>query len=475
MRTYAPSSAGKKSGCGSEKERAKSHRDHPLRELQHTIGNQASTRALMGRFKSHSLLNGALAVHQPNDHHESPSGFRAPLDGMQLMRPAPPVVQSSLRPDPRAELLTQAGSEPASPLDESVRRSMEAKVGADLGAVRVHAGPASAAAAESIGARAYTIGSDIHLGVGALQSGSGERNRVLTHEAIHTVQQGGRPVSLSGTLPMSQPGDPSEVEARRIADSAGSSHATASAALGMRDSLRVVHAAPSIQRDIKGNKEWKGVGKFTVDFTKNDGTVAGDKAFEDGTVKFMPDATAPESDSIKFIQIVRDFDVSTGKEFDWTTVPGEGNRMKMETTGNAKKNIAPGFFIDQNAASLTPRTKKADPAVLPFYDVSGPPIAGNKIGKRRGATREEAVLADTPGSAGLRKFNFVSVVKASDTGIVYGTVLWGFETFHDKAGVTKIKNEYKSFRIVQGETFDAALRLFNEFYKNPGTPGAPAK
>ena len=86
------------------------------------------------------------------------------------MRPAPPPAQSS---SPPAELLAQAGSEPGKPLDEKVRQPMEEKLGADLGGVRVHTGPASAAAAESIGARAYTIGSDIHLGAGALQSGSG--------------------------------------------------------------------------------------------------------------------------------------------------------------------------------------------------------------------------------------------------------------------------------------------------------------
>src|SRR5260370_11519040 len=106
---------------------------------------------------------------------EKPPSSGQALWNTLAMRPAPPVTQSSLPPDPRAELLTQAGSEPGSPLDENVRRPMEAKLGADLGTVRVHTGSASAAAAESSGARAYTIGSDIHLGPGALQSGSGER------------------------------------------------------------------------------------------------------------------------------------------------------------------------------------------------------------------------------------------------------------------------------------------------------------
>ena len=44
-----------------------------------------------------------------------------------------------------------------------------------------------------------------------------------------------------------------------------------------------------------------------------------------------------------------------------------------------------------------------------------------------------------------------------------------------KKGKAKIKGEYNSFRTFEGETFVEALKQFNEFYKNPGTPGAPRK
>src|SRR5262249_40041961 len=145
------------------------------------------------------------------------------------------------------------------------------------------------------------------------------------------------------------------------------------------------------------------------------------------------------------------------------------------TTRDTARNVAPGFYVDQQAASLARRTKKADPVVLPFYDATGPPIAGNKIGKRRGKTIDPAVLVDTPGTAATVKFNFVTSAKAADTGTWYGTVLWGFETFHDKAGVTKIKNEYHTFRLLRGETTDAALTAFDEFYRNPGATTAPKK
>src|SRR6185436_644353 len=49
------------------------------------------------------------------------------------------------------------------PLPPSLRRQLEPLVGADLTQVRVHAG---AEAAKNLGARAFTVGSDIWLGGG---------------------------------------------------------------------------------------------------------------------------------------------------------------------------------------------------------------------------------------------------------------------------------------------------------------------
>ncbi len=366
-------------------------------------------------------------------------------------------------------LFTRAALDPGRPLDAPLRRTLETGLGADLSRVRIHDTLASADAAESVGARAYTVGSDIHLGRAAATLDAAARDRLLVHEAVHAVQQGGRPVPLDGVMPVSQPTDASEGQARAFADLLTRTD-TLSPALALRDRMRVSAYTPHIHRDIVGDKTFA-TGKFEINFKKTDAAVAGAFATESGTVKFTPAATAAESDSIKFIQIVRDFDTATGKQFDWTGT-AEANVMKMQTTGNASKNIAPGFFVDQQAASLNQRTKKADADVLPFYDVTGPPIAGNITGKRRGATITAAVLKDTPGTRQPLKHSFVTVAKASDTGFVYGTVLWGFETFLDKGKAT-IKNEYKSFRTFEGETFVEAVRLFNEFYKNKGTPGAP--
>ena len=71
-------------------------------------------------------------------------------------------------------------------LPEALRRRIEPYVGADLSPVRVRQDASSAAAAGLLGARAFTIGSTIHLGPGSSLHDVG----LLAHEATHVVQQG---------------------------------------------------------------------------------------------------------------------------------------------------------------------------------------------------------------------------------------------------------------------------------------------
>jgi Domain of unknown function (DUF4157) len=76
------------------------------------------------------------------------------------------------------------------PLAPHVRRTYEAAFGADLGAVRVHSGPASARLNAALGARAFTVDSDIYFGE-RLPSPSDPGDRhLLAHELAHTLQAG---------------------------------------------------------------------------------------------------------------------------------------------------------------------------------------------------------------------------------------------------------------------------------------------
>lgn len=78
-----------------------------------------------------------------------------------------------------------AGFSGGSPVAPGVRDRIEPTLGADLSGMRVHSGPTAARAATSVGARAFTIGSDVVLG-------PGERTddvALMAHEATHVVQQ----------------------------------------------------------------------------------------------------------------------------------------------------------------------------------------------------------------------------------------------------------------------------------------------
>ena len=83
----------------------------------------------------------------------------------------------------------QAGSAPG--LDGGARSFMEARFARDFGGVRVHSGPRAAAAADALGARAFTLGQDIFFNVGQYQPHSSGGRQLLAHELTHTVQQSG--------------------------------------------------------------------------------------------------------------------------------------------------------------------------------------------------------------------------------------------------------------------------------------------
>jgi hypothetical protein len=115
------------------------------------------------------------------------------------------------------------------PLGGDVRGRMEPRLGADLSGVRVHTGGESAEAATSLGARAFTVGKDVHFGAGEFAPGSKEGDRLLAHELTHVVQgersgiqrkadehEGGG--AEQGGHEVSHPDEPAEKEADAMAD-----------------------------------------------------------------------------------------------------------------------------------------------------------------------------------------------------------------------------------------------------------------
>ncbi|MDO8152623.1 DUF4157 domain-containing protein [Isoptericola sp. b408] len=88
----------------------------------------------------------------------------------------------------RGELGEPAGGRP---LPLATRTVMERSLGHDFAAVRVHVDDTDHRA-RGLGARAVTLGQDIHFAPGAYAPGTAAGRRRIAHELAHVVQQGGR-------------------------------------------------------------------------------------------------------------------------------------------------------------------------------------------------------------------------------------------------------------------------------------------
>ncbi len=372
-----------------------------------------------------------------------------------------------------ANLLERAASESAESMPNALQHRMQARFGHDFGHVRIHAGPASAAAAEALGARAYTLGRDVHLGREVPALPPDERQQLLAHEAIHTAQQGAGEVHPSDALSVSHPDDAAEREAHTLAEHLGHrpspSLALRDRVLGPSSPARIQRSvAPHIQRDLKGKHTVKD-GHFDVNLKTE--SHPGAKNGMSGTIEFTASDKAPDSKNIRLLQVVRDQNLETGKEYQWTG--DEADRNKMMTKATKGSGFRSGFFVDHSAALANPRTSKADPAVSPYYRDYWPNAASSQDGSKQGKTVKEASLWDYPGSSGKRRFTFETAAKGTDTGYIFATLRWGFTISDPAKG--KVTNEHAKAYRGPSRTFVRAVSAFNEFYKNPGASTGPTK
>lgn len=125
------------------------------------------------------------------------------------------------------------------PLEPAVRTDMESRIGADFGDVRVHTDGAAHESAKSVGANAYTVGSNVVFQRDAYDPGSLAGQTTLAHELTHVVQQRSGPVDgtpSGGGVSISDPGDRFE---RAASDNA----------------TRVMSEPAPVQRHAEGEEE----------------------------------------------------------------------------------------------------------------------------------------------------------------------------------------------------------------------------
>jgi hypothetical protein len=119
---------------------------------------------------------GAVGAAAPGE-----SGGAGGGEGAPIQR----AVDPKLSPAARAARIPSSGG---TSLPSSVRTRMEPKLGADLSQVKLHTSDESTNAASSLGARAFTVGTDVHFNAGEFQPGTREGDKLLAHELTHVVQ-----------------------------------------------------------------------------------------------------------------------------------------------------------------------------------------------------------------------------------------------------------------------------------------------
>lgn len=154
-----------------------------------------------------------------------------------------------LAPALAARVQAQRGG--GTPMEPPTQQRMEDGFGHNFADVRIHADGESDILNRSLGARAFTLGSDIFLSREAGNAGADGQVQLLAHELTHVVQQRG--AAQVGPLTVGASDDPYEREATALATELGDGD-TAS---GVRASSRAhVGVAPMrVQRQGHGKGE----------------------------------------------------------------------------------------------------------------------------------------------------------------------------------------------------------------------------
>lgn len=219
-----------------------------------------------------------------------------------------------------------------------------------------------------------------------------------------------------------------------------------------------------IQRDLTGTHSVT-EGEFKMNM-KTISVPGGDCGLK-GTIQFSPGQKAPESKKIRLYQIAR---VRDEKDANWTYSGAEADRNKIMTTADPAKGIEGGFHVDILTAKANPRATAKEPSVSHYYRDYAPNPTDSQDGSKSGKMFQPASLWDFPHWTVNSNFSLETTAQAAD-GHNYGSLKWGFRISDAAKGT--VTDEQASAADSQSATSTEALRVFNEFYKNPGSSKAP--
>ncbi|MBG1242515.1 eCIS core domain-containing protein [Nostoc sp. NZL] len=361
--------------------------------------------------------------------------FNAPIqreilpEELQTKRSLQLATNDSFQTGENFESRLNTSESGGSPLPDAVRSFMEPRFGTDFSQVRVHTGTQAVQMNQDLNAQAFTHQQNIFFGAGK----SPGNDALTAHELTHVVQQ-------TGT-------------AQR----------------------KLIQRAINPTYDVTH-------GSFQVNATTGGSNLP-------ITIRFHPSVTAPYSNQIGLIQIVRLTNAAGTSNVEPQSLPA-ARGASLRTTADAATGVEGGYFTDalhndapaHGGVGTNAPAGSALPAQYPFGNDPAQPnpatpglsrpsssgAGGATIGYKRSddpTDIKDAELTDAPGYSSINpanpdiNFDFETVAKGEDTMTTYGALKWGLQI---RSGV--VQNEHASVQDGQSATFDAALDKHRDFY-----------
>ena len=129
------------------------------------------------------------------------------------------AVNGSEKASPVSDLVPGLSGDAGEPLEAQIQTEMESTLNHSFDNVRIHNGASSNAAAEQLGARAFTINKDIYFRRGEYDTATDQGKRLLGHELVHVAQQDN--VIPRTPSSVASPGSAAEIEAEAAAGNLG--------------------------------------------------------------------------------------------------------------------------------------------------------------------------------------------------------------------------------------------------------------
>jgi hypothetical protein len=336
----------------------------------------------------------------------------------------------------------RAAEDAGKAVDAPIRARVESVTGTNLEHVRVHTGEASAQAAAAVGARAYTVGADIHFGGGEYRPGTAAGDHLIAHELAHAAQQG--PGSaIQRKLRVGGAHDAAEAEADHVADAVAAGRTRAP----VRERV-----SGALQRAPVGHNA---LGSWDLTQTNLHATAAGGNYNSRVTIRFDPNRATVNSSEIGFIQTARVVDAA-GAAAPFPADPRTHRETANHTFIDKPSGSKSGFIGYDNAnhpySAVPPGATTSVPIVTPG---SSP------------TPYRSAVTNDWPGWNGPNlqwSFETAAFAKAGhDAGNVYGAVTWGF----DVDAANHLTAHTPAFLPTVSGTFNDAVAAWNRQAAGP--------